>query len=688
MTRHAIVAIALLLALAPAVPAQSITVPSVAPTPADDSLYALAVNPATHQGEATHLLADATTITVGSDGQVVKTFRRVIQVLTDAGATSLREQQFGYVPGHQSFVVEWLRVVRPNGTVVSAAPTHVQESDVPAPVSTSPVYSDQKIIRMSLSGVAPGTILDVKFTLNERKPALQWDFAQSYTFTVGSSVERTRLVLDVPSSVTPRIREENLDFRRATHSSNGRTRYVWARNETPAVRAEPFAADSNSAVMRVRVGGPLSWTDVSRWYAGLARDRYSMTPNVGRIVDSLVAHARTRDDSIRAVHRWVAQDIRYVGIELGIGGYQPRTPETVVATGYGDCKDKATLFVAALAHLGIRSFPVLLSSNATARRDLPTPQQFNHEIAAVALAGGGYEFVDLTAAFNAYGELPMRIQGGFGLLVHPDGRNEEVTLPSDAPASNVQTTSLIGVLSADGKFDGHYVETATGSIAAGMRASFASPMDSAQRAEAARVVARKYFASGEGDSLSAFDGRDYAAPTRVSIRIRNARATAQAGPVEVLNNPFSSFAAMASAADDIANLPVRRFPIDASKIVGRQTANTEFRVTLPEGWRARLPTGVSARSVFGSYETTYVQEGRDVVIRRHIVGGTGVFMPNRVNELVTWLRAIGHDDVKFIALEKPAGQTGVSGVWVTGAPSARSGATKLKASRTSLPTVP
>ena len=661
MTRRAIATIALLLAFAPAVIAQSITVPSVAPTPADDSLYALAVDPATHQGEATHLLADATTVTVGSDGQVVKTFRRVIQVLTDAGATHLREQQFGYVPGHQGFVVYWLRVVRPNGSVVSAAPTHVQESDVPAPVSATPVYSDQKIVRMSLSGVAPGTILDVKFTVDERKPALKWDFSQSYSFTPGSSVERARLVLDVPSSVVPRIREENLDFRRVTHSSNGRTRYTWARNETPVVRTEPFATDSNGAVMRVRMGGPLSWTDVSQWYAGLARDRYSVTSKVARIVDSLVARARTRDDSIRAVHRWVAQDIRYVGIELGIGGYQPRMPETVVATGYGDCKDKATLFVAALAHLGIHSFPVLLSSNATARRDLPSPQQFNHEVAAVALAGGGYQFVDLTAAFNAYGELPLGIQGGFGLLVLPDGRNEEVKLPTDAASSNIQTTRLVGVLSTDGKFDGHYEETATGSIAAGMRASFASPLDSAQSAEAARAVARKYFASGEGDSLSAFNGRDYAAPTRVSIRIRNANATTQAGPVEVLNNPFSNFAAMASAADDIANLPVRRFPIDASKIVGRQTANTEFRVTLPEGWRARLPTGVSAKSVFGSYATTYVQEGRDLIIHRHIGGGAGVFMPNRVNELVTWLRAIGHDDVKFIVLEKPAGQARATG---------------------------
>lgn len=658
LTRRAIAAVALLFAFASlgASPgaAQGVTVPSIAPTPADDSLYKLAVDPAMHEGEATHLLVDVTTIRVESDGSVLKTFRRVIQVLTDAGALYLREQQFGYVPRHQSFVVHWLRVVRPDGFVVSAAPTQVQESDVPAPVSTSPVYSDQKIVRISLSGVAVGTILDVEFTVDERKPALKGDFAQSYVFTPGSSIERAHLVLDVPSSLTPRIREENLDFKRITQSGNGRTRYVWSRSQTPKVRAEPFAADSNGVVMQVRVAGPLSWTDVSRWYAGLARSRYAATPQLVRIVDSLVAGAKTRDDSIRAVHRWVAQDIRYVGIELGIGGYQPRMPDTVIATGYGDCKDKATLFIAALGHLGIRAFPVLLSINASAQRDLPTPQQFNHEIAAVALRTSGYQFVDLTSSFNAYGELPLSIQGGFGLVVLPDGRNEEVSLPTDTPASNIQTTRLVGSLSADGKFDGHYEEIATGSIAAGMRASFASPLDSAQRSEAARRVARKYFASGDGDSLSAFNGKDFSAPARVSIRIRNANATTTAGSVELLNNPFSTFAAMASTADDIARLPSRRFPIDASKIIGRQTAIAELRVTLPEGWHARLPTGITAASVFGSYTTTYTQEGRKLAISRRLVGGAGVFMPSRENELVTWLRAIGHDNVKFIVLDKPA----------------------------------
>jgi transglutaminase-like putative cysteine protease len=669
--------------------AQNIVIPGVVPTAADDSLYRLAVDPATHDDEPTHVLSDSASIRVEGDGTVVKTFRRVIQVITDAGATKMREQQFGYVPGHQSFVVSWLRVVRPDGTVVSAAPTQVQESDVPAPISASPVYSDQKIVRVSLSGVTAGAIVDVKFTLTERTPAIVGDFEHSYVFTPGASIERARFVLDVPSSMRPGIREENLDFQRVTHKRAGRTTYIWARDTTPEIRIEPFASDSNDVVMRVRVSGSINWSDVSRWYAKLAHDRYQSTPRLGRIVDSLVAGAHTRGDSIRAVHHWVAQDIRYVGIELGIGGYQPRMPDTVIATGFGDCKDKATLFIAALNHLGIKAYPVLLSSNGSAKRDLASPHQFNHEIAAVPLGNGAYQFVDLTASYNAYGELPLNIQGGFGLVIFPDGKNEEVTIPVDSPASNVQTISLIGDLSPDGIFNGYYEETASGSIAAGMRATFASQRDSAQRAVAATRIARKYFASGEGDSLSSFDGRNFSEKPQVHIRIRDAKATTTAGPVMLLSNPFSQMTAMAGIADDIARMPGRRFPIDASKVLGQRTAVTELRVTLPEGWHAQLPPGVTATSVFGKYATTYSQTGDTVLIRRKLVGATGVFMPSRVNELIAWLRTIGSDDAKLFVLDKPASQaTGKSGRDVTAAPSSRSGATKLKLSRASLPVAP
>ena len=40
------------------------------------------------------------------------------------------------------------------------------------------------------------------------------------------------------------------------------------------------------------------------------------------------------------------QQIRYVGIEIGIGGWQPHAAQDIFRSRYGDCKDKATLTIA------------------------------------------------------------------------------------------------------------------------------------------------------------------------------------------------------------------------------------------------------------------------------------------------------------------------------------------------------
>jgi len=128
--------------------------------------------------------------------------------------------------------------------------------------------------------------------------------------------------------------------------ASGRRVYTWATADVPKLEREPFAADSNGIDQYIDVAAPVRWTDVARWYGALSRDRYEVTPALDSALATVVTTARTLDDSLRALHRWVAQDFRYVSLSLGIGGFQPRLPGAVLATRYGDCKDKATLFIA------------------------------------------------------------------------------------------------------------------------------------------------------------------------------------------------------------------------------------------------------------------------------------------------------------------------------------------------------
>src|SRR2546429_9895187 len=104
-------------------------------------------------------------------------------------------------------------------------------------------------------------------------------------------------------------------------------------------------------------------------------------------VASLVAAATTAVDKMVALAKFVQQDIRYVAIELGIGGIQPHAAGEVFQHHYGDCKDKATLMGAMLKEIGVDSYYVIINSE----RGSVTPETpahkdgFDHAIIAVKL---------------------------------------------------------------------------------------------------------------------------------------------------------------------------------------------------------------------------------------------------------------------------------------------------------------
>jgi transglutaminase-like putative cysteine protease len=627
--------------------------PSGDPSVRNDTLYHLAVNPADYPNEPVVLLLDDGVVRYEANGTGVKTYRQVTQILSPDAVDDYAEHEFSYAPGHQRMTVNWIRVVRPDGTVVSKAPTQVQDADVPATMG-DPVYTDAKVRRYSLSGVAPGTIVDWSYTIEEQKPFLPGDFSLSWSVHTGRVTRLSRYIVDLPASFRPRLIERNLTFARQETVTGGRRTYVWATRDVPRIQAEDFMADSNNAFMSIQLAAPLDWDSIGRWYSALARDRYALDANTRAKLPGLLAGARSSSDTLRAIQRWVAQDVRYVSIALGLGGYQPRLPAEVVSTGYGDCKDKATLFIASLTALGFQAYPVLLNSGSRVERALPSIGQFDHAIAAVERPEGRL-YVDLTADLAPLGELPAGVQGQFALVVHPDGTSEQVTLPQAEPAANLQETRIVGTLSSEGYITASYEERGLGTRQYSLRQLFLAPIDSIHRADLARSIATKLYPGAEADSLQIFDGRDLTADTRIALRLSHGLAARTAGRTVILTLPFSSMRSMADAADALEAKGPRKFPVDAGKVIGPIAGQGDLQLSLPPGWRVQLPPSLNVTGKWGSYVANYAQEGRVLHVSRRLEGARGIHPPDAVADLAAWLRAIGQDDVPYLVIEP--GQT-------------------------------
>jgi transglutaminase-like putative cysteine protease len=673
---HSVATVLLLAGLAAAARAQAPAVtPAGDPSVASDTIYRLAVKAADYPDEPFVYLLDDGIVRIEADGRGTRTYRQVIQILDQDGVEAWGELSFSYSGSREKLTVNWARVLRPDGTVVSERPAHEQESDVPAALEY-PVYSDTKVRRATLGGLAPGLLVDYSYTVETRDPVMPGDFYTAWSVTNSRPTRRSRLIVDVPASLTPRIRERNVRFERRTTVAHGRRVYEWDAQDVPKPPArEPFAADSDTVRVRLAVASPHTWADVARWYAGLVKDRFAVTPAVDARLADAVKNAATALDSLKAAHRWVAQDFRYVSVALGIAGYQPRLPAATLETMYGDCKDKATLFIALAQRMGFHAYPVLLSASVGIDSTLPTPQAFDHMIAAVALdagrvrAGGatndsasgrassgalerpgGYLFVDLTDDEVPVGQLPESEYGEFALVVHPDGRGEAVTLPLDSAAANRTTDSLVGELSPDGTFSGRLTTTLAGRSEEGLRRALSHGVNAHQRDEFARDLANGAFEGAAGDSLQLFDGRDLGAAPRISVAIRSGKATTPAGAGSILRLPLRPVFSAEQVSDVESHVP-RRYPIAVADVIGPAVYAEDYRITLPPGWRAQLPAGVTATSVYGRYHSSYVQEGRTLRVERRVEGARGVEPPDRVAELVAFMRAIAQDDARLIMLE-------------------------------------
>ncbi|HEY3220306.1 MAG TPA: DUF3857 and transglutaminase domain-containing protein [Gemmatimonadales bacterium] len=627
--------------------------PSGDPSVRNDTIYKLAVNPADYADDDYVYLLDDGVLRFEPDGRSSRTYRQVIQILNQDGAEAWGEQSFSYSSGSEKLTVNWIRVVKPDGAVVSAQPAHEQESLAPVAFD-APVYSDRKVRRVTLSGVSPGTLVDWSYTVERVKPLVPGDYYSGWRVTTGLLTRRSRLIVDVPATVTPRIHEENVRFKRLQVEGHGRRVYTWATNDVQKIESEPFAASPNSLSVRIEVGAPIAWADLARWYAQLSAGRYTLSPELETQLAEHVKGARTLDDSLRAVHRWVTQDFRYVSLSLGIGGYLPRLPAQVLATRYGDCKDKATLFIALSRRMGVPALPVLLSSSGGADSTIPTVQQFDHMIAVVDRpeASGGRIYLDLTSDLTPYGELPPGEEGSFALVVHDDGKFEQVTLPEEPASANRSEMRIVGELSVDGNFTGRYSESKTGALQYNMRRAYARAFSKDELSRLTQALANGVFSGASGDSLSLFDGRDLRAKPLVTLVVHDAPVLAKSGGTRIFTLPSAlpNYEALGLASTLERRKP-RRFPIDIGAVIGPLETVAELRMTLPAGWKAELPPNVTETSQFGRYSAEYVQDGRALRITRRMSGAKGTAPPETVDSLIAWLRAISKDDVKFIVLQ-------------------------------------
>jgi tetratricopeptide (TPR) repeat protein len=358
-----------------------------------------------------------------------------------------------------------------------------------------------------------------------------------------------------------------------------------------------------------------------------------------------VAGASTPEEKLDRIYSFVSMQIRYIGVDFGVGRYQPHTADEVLTNGYGDCKDKHTLLAALLTTQGFHVDPVLIGAGINIDKDLPAPNNFNHVITAVEQPDGKRLWLDSTEEVAPPGMLAAVLRDKDALLMPYEGKAPAlVKTPAGPPFPAFDRYDSQAVLTAEGKLTAHFDVTLRGDLEMICRGLLFA-RGRAQWAEIGQGISSGL---GFGGTVTNF------APIAVDTLTQPLHYT-----YDYERTPYGDW----TSHEIVSLLPYSLFggntltkqPDDPIDVGMPRTESAKSSITLPPGWTVpTLPNDVHAKSSFATFDLTYSLHGAVLTTEARMQVTAAKVAAKQWEEYNAFLKDISDSEV-FITLAPGSG---------------------------------
>ena len=454
----------------------------------------------------------STRITEENDGTGTREVTAEVKVLADAGVKAFAVLNFTYTSANEVVEVDYVRVRKPDGTVVKTPDYNIQ--DMPADVTrTAPLYSDIHEKHIAVKGLSVGDALEYLVRYRVVKPEVPGHFWEQYSFTNSSIAKDERLELSVPREKYVKV--VSPEFKPEVKEEDARRVYRWTHSNLSVKEKDPQEIPRRIPPNPdVQITTFASWDDVGRWYGDLQKDPLAVTPDIKAKAAELTKGLTTEDEKIHAIYNFVSLKFHYIGLDFGIGRYQPHAADDVLGNGYGDCKDKHTLLASLLKASGIEAWPALIHAERKLDPEVPSPAQFNHVITVVPL-GGKFLWLDTTPEVAPYGLLLLNLRDKQALVIPVGKAPVLMTTPANPPFPEAQNFSMEGKLDRDGTFTGHSEQSYRGDTEVALREAVRQ-ISQSQWQEAVQRFSRALSFGGEVSNVKISPPDDLDKPLEIS----------------------------------------------------------------------------------------------------------------------------------------------------------------------------
>jgi Flp pilus assembly protein TadD/transglutaminase-like putative cysteine protease len=582
-----------------------------------------------------------TTARFENDGTSQRDLAVQIRVQSDAGVQQLGELIFGYNSANEVMDVDFVRVKKKDGSVVTATADAIK--DMTASVARdAPEYTDYKEKHVTVPSLHPGDTIEYEIVTRTVTALAPGNFWFDYAFVKYAITLDERLDVNLPAgrvhkfTTAPHLQE-------VTDTAGDREIHHWhnANLARPSASEQAKKKSQQPAEVRpdVQFTTFTSWAQVAAWYAKLEKGRSDPTPEIRAKTSELIQSRSTELGKIAALYDYVAKNIRYVSLSFGLGRYQPHSAADVFKNQYGDCKDKHTLLAAMLQAADIPSDAVLIPFSRKLDIDVPSPSQFDHLITAVPV-GGELIWMDSTAEVAPFRLLSPPLRNKSALLVEPDGAGKIVQTPVDPPFLSTQRVEIEARVNDLGKLSATLRYFLRGDNEYALRVAFRRTPET-QWKELGQTIAALDGIKGEITNVKPSNPSATEKPFELDLDFAQANYLDWSSKKSKVGVPLLAIG-LPDASEDSTDPIHLGSPLDVTM---------DLKMTLPASFSARAPVAVSVDRDYAEFKSSYHFENHVLTAQRSLNFKMRELPAPRVSDYLAFTRAVESDETQLLVVE-------------------------------------
>ncbi len=323
----------------------------------------------------------------------------LVKIFNNDGVSDFTEYWIAFNNNSEELTVDKAVVIKKDG------------SQIPADINTS---------QLVFKSIEPGNFVHIKWHIRSYQSGkLSNQIWDQYYFNSFYPTLNAQYALIAPHDFPIHYKMQNSDIEPEITEDNGRKIYKWQLKNQEALQYEygmPVLDDVGKILF---VSSIDSWEYLVNWYLDISKAKCRTTFEIEDTVQKLFKNEGTLDDleKVRKVYDYITENIQYSSVPFRQSALTPQKARDVLVNKIGDCKDMATICIAMLSELDIKSYYVLVNTwdHGLNRNALPSIS-FNHAIVA-AEVGDSLIYMDLTAHNYPFKSLPLADQNAFALLI-------------------------------------------------------------------------------------------------------------------------------------------------------------------------------------------------------------------------------------------------------------------------------